>query len=128
MAPGQDSCKGGSEGFCLVPAAAGSGHSSPDGWHDLNHRMAGVLIRNAGKGLVPFRKEPPPLPFPPLSFLVPWEEAFIITYRCLFMGILKYALTSQTARGRAHPLQNVFLGAEVPPLSSLCVSPHPKLL
>lgn len=103
-ATGQDSCKGGSEGFCLVPAAAGSGHSSPGGWHGLNHRTASVLIRNAGKRLVPFRKEPPPTPHTPcptpLSFLVLWEEALIIIYWCLFMGILQYVLTSQTVRGR----------------------------
>lgn len=101
VATGQDSCEGGSEGFCLVPAAAGSGHSSPGGWRGLSHRTASVLIRNAGKRLVPFRKELPPPRSPiPLSFLVLWKEALIIIYWCLFMGILQYVLTSQTVRGR----------------------------
>lgn len=49
VATSQDSCKGWSEGFCLVPAAAGSAHSSPGGWRGLNCRMARELIRNAGK-------------------------------------------------------------------------------
>lgn len=100
VATGQDSCKGGSEGFCLVPAAAGSGHSSPGGWRGLNHRTASVLIRNAGKRLVPFRKKLPPPSLPLLSFLVLGEEALIIIYWCLFMGILHYVLTSQTVRER----------------------------
>ena len=128
VATGQDSCKGGSEGFYLVLATAGSGHSSPGCWHGLSHRMASVLIRNAGKRLVPFSKElsPSPSPFPlsSLGVLVQWNEPFIIIYSCLFMGILEYVLTSQAAHGRVHSLQHVFLGVEVPPLSSLPV-PRP---
>lgn len=48
-----------------MPAVAGSGHSSPGGWHSLNCRMASELIRNAGKRLVSFSKGLPPPLFPP---------------------------------------------------------------
>lgn len=120
VATGQDSCKGGSEGFCLVPAAAGSGHSSPGGWRGLNHRTASVLIRNAGKRLVPFRKKRPLIPTPPFFpgsmgrgidnyLLVPLHGDSAI---CPHLSDCSW---------KVHLLQNVFLGAEVPPISSLCV-------
>lgn len=110
VATGQDSCKGGSEGFCLVLAAAGSGRSSPGGWRGLNCRMASALIRNVGKKLVPFSKGL----FCLLSFL-------LVLVLCMRRGFHNYLLVH--LHGDCHlgsHLSDAFMGGPTSPPQAKC--------
>lgn len=102
VATGQDSCRGWSEGFCLVPAAAGSAHSSPGGWRGLNCRMARELIRNAGKKLVPFLDGLPPHLFF-FSFLVLLVLCMGRGIHNLCIGTSSWEFSDMCPTSRLHP-------------------------
>ena len=110
-----------------MPAVAGSGHSSPGGWRGLNCRMASALIRNAGNRLVPFSKEL----FPLFSFFSGGAGAmgkgfhnYLLVH---LLGDSPICSHPSDHSWKVHPVRNVFLGAEVPPLSSLPPCPSELL-